>query len=227
MAPDGPSLPALLLLGSGWTAYFTGHSLLASLPVKRWVAGRYPALMPAYRLVFNGAATLLLVPVLWLMYALRGPWIWSWEGPVWWLGNGLAVLALAGFAWSLRFYDGSEFLGTRQWRARERSLLDQERLRLSPLHRYVRHPWYSLGLVLVWTRDMDAATLLSAVLVTAYFVLGSWLEERKLLVYYGPAYAQYRRRVPALVPLPWRSLSVAEAKALEAAASGPQRLQQE
>jgi protein-S-isoprenylcysteine O-methyltransferase Ste14 len=130
------------------------------------------------------------------------------------LAYGLAGLAILGFAWSLRYYDGSEFLGLRQWRARQRSALDQERLHLSPLHRFVRHPWYTLGLVLVWTQNMDAARLTSAVVISAYFVLGSRLEERKLLLYHGPAYAAYRRRVPALLPRPWRSLSSAEAREL-------------
>lgn len=227
MTVQGPSFPSLLLLAVGWTAYFVAHSVLASLALKRWVAARYPALVPAYRLGFNLAAVALLLPLLWLLYALRGPWIWSWHGPAWLIANGLAALAVAGFAWSLRFYDGSEFLGTRQWRRREHSVLDQERLRLSPLHRFVRHPWYALGLVLVWTRDMDAATLLSAVMITAYFVVGSWLEERKLMVYHGPAYERYRRRVPSLVPLPWRYLSAPEAAELEAEASGPHRLEEQ
>lgn len=227
MSGEEPSFPSLLLLAAGWIVYFVVHSALASLPVKRWVAARHPALVPAYRLGFNLVAVALLLPVLWLMYSLRGPWIWSWQGPAWLVANGLAALAVAGFAWSLRFYDGSEFLGTRQWRTRERSVLDQERLRLSPLHRVVRHPWYALGLVLVWTRDMDAATLLSAVLISAYFVVGSWLEERKLAVYHGAAYRQYRQRVPSLVPLPWRYLTAAEAAALEASASGSQRLQEQ
>ena len=130
-------------------------------------------------------------------------------------------LALAVFAYSLRHYDTGEFLGLRQWRAAETRVEDQERLRISPLHRYVRHPWYSLALVLIWTRDMPPAFLLTAVAATLYFVLGSRLEERKLVTYYGAAYRDYRRRVPALLPLPGRSLTPAEAAALEAAAQRP------
>lgn len=227
MTAQEPSLASLLILAAAWTTYFAVHSALASLPVKRWVAARYPAQVPVYRLGFNLVAVVLLLPVIGWMHALRGPWIWRWEGAAWVVVNGLAVLAVAGFVWSLRYYDTAEFLGTRQWRARERSLLDQERLHLSPLHRFVRHPWYALGLVLVWTRDLDAATLVSAILVTAYFIVGSRLEEQKLVLYHGRAYERYRQRVPSLFPLPWRYLTAAEAAALEASASGPQRLQQE
>jgi len=78
----------------------------------------------------------------------------------------------------------------------------------------VRHPWYSLGLVLLWTRDMDPALLTSAVLTTLYIGVGSRLEERKLIVFHGEIYRRYRGRVPALIPSPWRYLTGEEAEAL-------------
>jgi hypothetical protein len=55
--------------------------------------------------------------------------------------------------------------------------------------------------------------------ITLYFVLGSRLEESKLIVYYGDIYRRYRERVPALLPLPWRYLSQQEAAALLASAT--------
>jgi protein-S-isoprenylcysteine O-methyltransferase Ste14 len=223
MTREHPSASALALLALAWLVYFAAHSALASLGLKRWVAARYPAIGPAYRLLFNVLAVALLAPALGLMLALRGPWLWRWEGPWALLAYGLTALAVAGYLWSLRWYDGSEFLGLRQWRDRERSVLDQERLHLSPLHRFVRHPWYALGLVVVWTRDMDAARLVSALAVTAYLAVGSRLEERKLAVYHGWAYEAYRRRVPGLIPWPGRTLSAAEAKELGRQASGTEQ----
>jgi steroid 5-alpha reductase family enzyme len=98
---------------------------------------------------------------------------------------------------------------------------DQERFHLSPLHRWVRHPWYFLGLVIVWTRDMSAAMFVSALFITAYFAIGSRLEERKLLVYHGERYRRYRERVAGLVPLPWKMLSRAEAGELLASSAEP------
>ena len=196
-----------LLLAGCWLVYFIIHSTLASLGIKRWVAARWPSFMPVYRLAFNALAAVLIIPPMILMYKLHGPWLWQWNGFAAWLANGLAVLALLGFFWSLRYYDGMEFLGVRQWRAGIRTVEDQERFHISPLHRFVRHPWYSLALVLIWTRNMDAAFLLTAVAATLYFVIGSWLEERKLLYYYGEAYQSYRQRVPGLIPLPWRYLN--------------------
>jgi protein-S-isoprenylcysteine O-methyltransferase Ste14 len=202
----------LILLA--WLGYFAAHSVLASLAVKRWVADRRPDWMPAYRLFFNAVAMLLLLPPLVLTYWQRGPWLWEWTGFAWWIANGLAAVATLGFLYSLRWYDGAEVLGLRQWRGNVRAVEDQERFHLSPLHRWVRHPWYSLGLVLVWTRDMDASLLLTAVMITLYFVAGSRLEERKLMHYHGDVYRRYRRLAPALIPRPWRHLSPEQAREL-------------
>ena len=204
----------LLLLCGAWVVYFLIHSLLASLAFKRWVLAHRPAAAPVYRLIFNLSATLLLLPPLWLTYSDRGPWLWQWSGAWWWFANGAALIALGAIFWSLRWYDGSEFLGLSQWRRKSRGVEDQEAFHLSPLHRFVRHPWYSLGLVLVWTRDMDINLLVAAVLLSLYFVVGSRLEERKLIVYHGEIYRRYRQRVPGLVPLPWRWLRAGEAERL-------------
>ncbi len=204
----------LVLLSLAWLAYFVLHSLLASLTVKRWVVRRRPQWMPAYRLFFNLMATLLVLPPLAMTFAFRGQPLWQWSGPWRWASAGLVLAAVLGVVWSLRHYDGAEFLGLRQWRGRVRSVEDQERMRISPLHRFVRHPWYFLGLVLVWSQDMDPAFLTSAIAISLYFVVGSRLEERKLMIYHGAAYREYRARVPGLFPLPWRYLTREQAEAL-------------
>jgi hypothetical protein len=66
----------------------------------------------------------------------------------------------------------------------------------------------------IWTRDMSETTLLSSVIITLYFLVGSRLEEKKLLVYHGDTYRRYMARVPGLIPLPWKSLTAEEAEAL-------------
>lgn len=204
----------LVVLALAWLAYFGVHSLLASLALKRWMAMHHPRLMPAYRMGFNAVALVGLVPVLWLMYRHPGPLLWQWSGWQAWLANGFALAAIAGFAASSRDYDSGEFLGLRQWRLRTASVEDQERFHISGFHRYVRHPWYFFSLVLVWTRDMNAATLVSALMVSAYLIVGSRLEENKLLAYHGARYRRYMDRVAGLVPLPGRILTRKEAEEL-------------
>jgi protein-S-isoprenylcysteine O-methyltransferase Ste14 len=211
MVSDPTSLTLLFL---AWLGYFVLHSTLASLAVKTWVAGRWPGLMPAYRLGYNVIACLGLLPMLWLLYF--HPWhvVWAWSGFSALIANGLALAAIAGVFSTLGDYESGEFLGTSQWRKQTRTVEDQERFHLSTAHRFVRHPWYFFSLVLIWTRDMNEAMLLSALLMTAYFVVGSRLEERKLIAYHGDTYRRYMEKVAGLLPLPWKTLSQAEAEAL-------------
>ncbi len=207
--------PALFQLALIWLGYFIVHSGLASERVKRYVARRWTSIARYYRLYYNLFASVLLVPPLWLLHALNGPWLWKWQGAAAGWADGLAAAAIAGFIWSLRYYSGANFLGLRP------SSDTREHLRISPLHRYVRHPWYFFALIIIWTRDMTAAWLVSACLISLYFVLGSRLEERKLIAAYGEAYRRYQGAVPALFPLPWRILDKNTAQILERRAITP------
>lgn len=205
----------VLALVGAWLFYFLIHSLLASLRVKRLIAAHWPGVMPVYRLLFNLGALLLLAPPIYFTFQLKGPWLWRWSDTIGWFTDGLALISVALFYWTSRYYDSSEFIGLKQWRKRFVVVEDQERFHLSPLHRFVRHPWYLLALVFIWSRDMTPALLVTALLATLYFWLGSRLEEYKLIIYHGDVYCRYRERVPGLLPRPWRYLSREDAEELQ------------
>ena len=192
-----------------WVAYALFHSLTASHLCKNWVKWRWPTIFASYRLLYNGLAVLLLVPIAWLAFRFPGPMLIVWTGVLFWLLNGLAALSVLAFLRNGSGYDLQVFLGLRP-----ESCESTPKLVISGWHRFVRHPWYSLGLVLLWTRDMSAASLISTLAITVYFVVGSRLEERKLLVEFGERYREYQRRVPGLLPRPWRRLSKADAARL-------------
>ena len=198
-----------LPLALGWVLYAVLHSLLADLHVKDAVARRWPGFVPWYRLAYNAVALLAALPLIWLMRVVPGSELWAWRGAGFWLANGLALAALWGAMQSSKAYAMNDFLGLGVLGARKDVARDV--FRLSPPHRFVRHPWYSFGLVIVWTRDMDAAMLVSALAITLYFIVGSWLEEKKLIAIHGDTYRRYRERVPGLLPLPWKYLSREEA----------------
>ena len=198
-----------LPLAIGWVLYAALHSLLADLRVKATVARLWPGFTPWYRLAYNGVALLTALPLMWLMRAAPGAELWSWNGAWAWLGNGLAVAALVGAMQSSKAYAMNDFLGLGVLAGDK--AIERDVFRLSTPHRFVRHPWYSFGLVIVWTRDMNAAMLVSALAITIYFVAGSWLEEQKLIAIHGDAYRRYRAKVPGLLPLPWKWLSREEA----------------
>lgn len=190
-----------------WLLYFSIHSLLASIKFKQFVLNSKPEFMPWYRISFNFIAVLLLVPPLYVMSMYPGEIVWQWSGYWFYLANGLALLAVAGFLWSLKAYDSAEFFGTRQLQQGRVDVTEEESLHISVLHRYVRHPWYSFALVLIWTRDMNTAFLITAILLSLYFILGSRMEEKKLIAFHGDKYRLYQDHVAALIPLPWKILS--------------------
>ncbi|MEH6651314.1 MAG: hypothetical protein V7707_14905 [Motiliproteus sp.] len=207
----------LIVLGVYLLAYCCLHSWLASLSCKQWVARRWPVQMHYYRLLFNLSAVLLLLPVALLLWRNAGPDLWQWQGLSAWLINGLALAAVLAFLYSLRDYDLSQFSGSAQLRnhTADRDPEGQAKLHIGWWHRRVRHPWYFFALVILWTRQMDMAHLLSYSIFTLYFVVGSRLEERKLKLQFGEAYRHYCHQVPGLIPLPWRSLSESQAQEIE------------
>ncbi len=211
----GPDVVHLSLLALAWVAYGALHSLLAAEGLKARVAARFPGAVPTYRLGYNLMALVALLPVVGLMAGHPGPWLWRWTGPLGWLLDGLALGAVGLLVVGPATYDLGEFLGLRALREGRAEAVDLETFRISDLHRFVRHPWYALSLVVLWTRDMNAARLVSALAVTAYIVIGSHLEEQKLVARFGEAYRRYRERVPSLVPRPWRTLSRDEARRLQ------------
>ncbi len=197
-----------LPLVGAWLAYGVWHSYLAAPGVKAWVGRHWPGLARRYRLYFNLMALLCLWPVWLVQNPLHGPLLW--ERP-WWLAALLNVLALGALwgAWqTAKVYNMREFLGLRPAQA------GPVRFSLSYWHRWVRHPWYFFALILVWTRPMDGASLVSALCISAYFVLGSRLEEQKLLAELGAPYRRYQALVPGLWPWPGRVLSAAQAQSL-------------
>ena len=70
------------------------------------------------------------------------------------------------------------------------------------LYRYVRHPLYVAGLLLIWFTPLMTRNLLFATLgLTLYLLIGAYFEERKLLREFGDIYAEYRRRTPMFIPV--------------------------
>ena len=205
----------LLWIACAWAAYGALHSLFSGNKFKAKVAQAWPSAWPAYRLVYNVLAISLLVPALWITQRYDAAPLWLVPG---WLAWPIFIIAFLGFIWSLRWYDSATFLGLRQWRDNVGPDGESEVFTLSPLHRYVRHPWYALGLLVLWTRDLNAAWLVAALVITVYLVIGSRLEENKLAARYGSAYRRYCRRVPGLFPMPGRFLTAEEARMLESQA---------
>lgn len=204
---------SLFALTISWLFFYAIHSITATHQVKAWFLKRFPSLYPHYRLLYNLLSVLTVLPALYWLFFYPGPTLWQWSGGLQYLANGIALLALIGFLVSSRYYDNGAFLGLKpDTSQRVGSALDH--FTISPFHRFVRHPWYFFGLLLIWTRDMSAAWFISCALGTLYLYIGSKWEERKLCVELGGVYQTYCEHVPGIFPLPWRYLSRQKAREL-------------
>ncbi|HID81656.1 MAG TPA: hypothetical protein EYH06_13010 [Chromatiales bacterium] len=197
----------VILLSASWIIYFVIHSWLANESFKQSVIQRFNLDLQKYRLFYVTIVTVLLLPPLWFTFYPDSGLLWKWDGALLWLMNSIAAVGIAGFIVSMKYYDGMAFLGLKPFATKNA----EQPFTLSPLHRFVRHPWYFLSLLVIWTRDMTIAWFITCLLITLYFIIGSKLEEQKLILYFGDVYQQYKKKVPGLFPLPWRFLKKEEA----------------
>ena len=66
---------------------------------------------------------------------------------------------------------------------------------------YVRHPWYSGAILLVWAfAEVTDVSLVSKAILTVYIIAGAMLEEQKLIHEIGEPYVAYRKKVPMFIP---------------------------
>jgi protein-S-isoprenylcysteine O-methyltransferase Ste14 len=126
------------------------------------------------------------------------------QGPARLLTRFMIVVSIVGFGWSVWALRGFDLLGVESVLKGLHGRPDGKPLfRVRGPYRWVRHPMYTLTLVLLWSYpDLTLDRLLLNLLWTSWIWVGSVLEERDLVEDFGDAYRGYRRRVPML--LPWR-----------------------
>ncbi len=75
----------------------------------------------------------------------------------------------------------------------------------------IRHPWYLGGILIVWARDLSLSTILNNTVITSYFIIGTVLEERKLVREFGEPYREYQRNVSMFFPCKWLKAKISGA----------------
>lgn len=69
------------------------------------------------------------------------------------------------------------------------------------LYRYIRHPLYFFGLIVLWlTPTSTLNSLIVRISFSIYLILGAFFEEKKLMREFGQEYIEYKRATPMFVP---------------------------
>jgi methanethiol S-methyltransferase len=201
---DGPlagSLPGALAIDCALLAIFAvQHSVMA----RRWFKERWTRIVPwsIERATYVLCASLALLLLFWQWRPLGMP-IWTVENDA----ARIVLWTLFAAGWSTVLIvtfliNHFDLFGLRQaWLPLRGRTYMPITFRTPLPYRFVRHPLYFGFLLAFWmTPTMTLAHLVFAVATTAYIVLAIQFEEQDLLTEHGAAYAEYRRKVPMLLP---------------------------
>jgi protein-S-isoprenylcysteine O-methyltransferase Ste14 len=190
-----------MLVNAGLIAIFGfSHTIMA----RPWFKRRWTKIVPevAERSTYVLVASLALI-------MLIGEWqpmtdaVWSVTDPTW--SMVLWVLYFAGFGivlLSTFLINHFDLFGLSQIMANMQGRTPSESGFVQPLlYKLVRHPMYLGFVIAFWaTPEMSAGHLLFALGMTAYILAAIPHEEVDLEAGLGESYAEYKKRVPMLVP---------------------------
>lgn len=200
---------ALVMLWMTWCAI---HSGMIAWPVTNRLKQLTGSGYRFYRLFFNLVAVVTLVPLVVYSRSLTGTVLLRWEGCLTIVQGSLSIVVLMLFIAGSLKYDLLQFMGIRQIRSgnHHAALTASGKIDTSGVHSITRHPWYLAAIILVWidVRVMYVSTVIVDGILTAYLIIGTLLEERKLVNALGDAYRDYQNKVSMLFPVKWVSARV-------------------
>ena len=181
------------------------HSAMISIAVTEYVKKRFGSNYRFYRVFFNLISILTLIPVALFAHSAQTPAIFQWSGYMR-LGQALILgLAVLFFFLGWRHYDIRQVIGIKQISegTADRAITETGALDTSGVLGMTRHPWYFATMLLIWARQMDVAAIIVNVILTFYLIVGTYLEEKKLLREFGENYRNYQKKVSMLIPFNW------------------------
>jgi protein-S-isoprenylcysteine O-methyltransferase Ste14 len=195
------STATALLINIGLIALFgVQHTVMARPGFKAWWTRIVPT--PIERSTYVLLASLVLILLYW-QWRPMGRVVWDlqaiWAQYVMWavFFGGFLLVLLSTFV-----IDHFDLFGLRQVMLNlRRKPYTHGNFNVTFFYKVVRHPLYAGFIMAFWgTPRMTLGHLLFAVGMTIYILIAIRYEERDLVTFHGEAYANYRSRVPMLIP---------------------------
>ena len=192
-----------LLVVIMWTAYCALHSFLISIRFTALMTRLLKKYYAFYRLFYVVISFILLVPLIRFTGEIESPVIMTYDARLSAARYALMSVSLLMFFWAFFFdYDSLSFFGIRQILnlAKPKTAAIPVELKRNGLLGMVRHPMYLALILYLWCQAFRMMDLVVNTLLTLYVLIGTWLEERKLVLEFGETYLRYQRQVPMLIP---------------------------
>lgn len=186
-----------------WAAYCALHSYLISTRFTGIMIRLLKRYYAFYRFVYVLVSVALLIPLIRYSSHIETQIV---------IGDGvgldivrkiLTVFSLGIFFWAFFFdYDPLSFVGVRQimnfWKTKtpSTSLVIKKKGLLG----IVRHPMYLSLIIYLWCQTYTLAEIVVNTVLTIYIIIGTILEEKKLVLELGDAYVKYQQEVSMLIP---------------------------
>jgi len=192
-----------LFAASLWIAYCALHSYLISIGFTNLMIRLLGIYYAFYRLFYILISLVLLIPLINYTGQVDTTIIIHYEFPLSIVRYALLYGSLAMFFYAFFFnYDSLSFFGIRQVLSltKMKKTDSPSEIRKDGLLGIIRHPMYLALIVFLWSNTFRLMDVVINVVLTVYVLIGTILEEKKLVSEFGDAYIKYQREVPMLIP---------------------------
>lgn len=181
-----------------WIVFFVTHSLFADNMVREKLLLQLKWSERKYRFLYSLMSTILLGSVYVFQFLAAKNWLMEVQNFTLLLGVFLMLVGVYFNYLAFKNISVKAFIGLATKKEKEETILIQ-----NGIYTVVRHPIYT-GLISIYIGFfLFQPTLLNALnlgFILFYLPIGIYLEERKLIKYYGSAYIVYRKKVKAIIP---------------------------
>jgi protein-S-isoprenylcysteine O-methyltransferase Ste14 len=187
-----------IILATGWILFCAFHSVFASLWFKQFAKRRMGNLYKYYRLYYTLFASLSFAVVMIYLFTMRSYKIFKSSVGI---SIGAGIITLCGFI-IMSVCIHKYFMRLSGLKTLIENGSEQE-LMITGIHKHVRHPLYSGTFIFIWGLLFlypYYSLLIANTIITAYTLLALRFEEEKLEKDFGEKYAEYKNRVPMLIP---------------------------